>query len=232
MVRDSYNNESPESSAVLVYLVRHGQSYNTNPRPGETDPPNPPLTPVGFAQAERVAARLVPLGIERVFASPMIRAIQTAQPIAAGVDRPVEVWARCHEVRETPGYTCWGARGLRLHYPELVLPADLAEDDWEYGNEPLAHALERIDAFLDFLRASAAESPDGRIVVVSHGEFLRMTVGRLVGADPRAMSRVVVDNTAVTTLRVSGDAFTVLGFNDTAHLIGVDGLDPLRGITR
>jgi probable phosphoglycerate mutase len=217
---------------VLVYLVRHGESYNTNPLPGETDPANPPLTPVGLAQAECVAERLQPLGISRVFASPMIRTVDTARSIAATLGVPIEVWPRCHEWRETPGYICWGARGLRLHYPDLILPTDFAEDDWEYGNESRAHALERVDDFLEWLKAQATGMGEQRIVVVSHGHFLRVAVGRLLGADPSVMSRVVVDNTAVSTLQISDEGFTVLGLNDTSHLAGLDGLDPLRGITR
>ena len=217
---------------MLAYLVRHGQSFNTHPSPGQTDPVNPPLTPVGLAQAERVALRLRPLGIDCVVSSPMIRAVETARAIGAVVRRQVEIWPRCHEHRETPGYPCWGARELRLHYPDLVLPPDFAEDDWEYGNEPLEHVVQRADEFLEWLASLAGQRAGLRMVVVSHGAFTRIVFGRAISAEPAAMERVVVDNTAVSTLEVAPGSLTVLGFNDTSHLAGIEGLDPVAGVTR
>lgn len=56
---------------MLLFFVRHG------------DPCYDPdmLTPLGMRQAEAVGRRLARYGVNRIFASPMKRAMQTAQPL-------------------------------------------------------------------------------------------------------------------------------------------------------
>ena len=56
---------------MLLYYVRHGDPIY--------DPDS--LTPLGQEQAKALAKRLCLFGIDRVFASPTLRTMQTAQPI-------------------------------------------------------------------------------------------------------------------------------------------------------
>ena len=69
---------------MLLYIIRHG------------DPIYSPdsLTEKGHLQAQALAKRLSPLGFDRIFASPMIRAQQTAEPTcrALGMDMQIEDW--------------------------------------------------------------------------------------------------------------------------------------------
>lgn len=57
---------------MLLYFIRHG------------DPCYEPdsLTPLGLRQAEAIGRRIARYGVDRIYASPMKRAIQTAQPAA------------------------------------------------------------------------------------------------------------------------------------------------------
>jgi broad specificity phosphatase PhoE len=216
---------------MLVYLVRHGQSYNTHPEP---DYPtiNPPLTPTGQAQVELLAERLGKMRVDRLLSSPMVRAVETSRAIAATTGRTVEVWFRCHEHRETPGYVCWGARGLAAHFPDLVLLPDFGPDDWFYGSEPLKSAVARADALLKMLAESWRRSPGQRVVVSTHGAILRTVIGRIIRADPRLMDRCWVHNASLTTLEYTGLEWRVIGVNDTGHLAGHPELDSALGITR
>ena len=94
---------------MFVYLVRHGQAYNTHPAPDQPSPVNPPLTPVGVAQAKRVAERLRALGVDRLLSSPMIRAVETALVIGEAVGLPVEIRPGCHELKSR-GFTSYSRR--------------------------------------------------------------------------------------------------------------------------
>ena len=217
---------------MFVYLVRHGQSYNTHPEPGDPDPANPPLNPTGREQARLLARRLVALGLTRLLASPMLRTIETAQIIAGRLGLPVEVRPGIEEFRETIGYPCWGGRELAARYPDLVISPELTPDDWIYGSEGRDSAVRRAESFLAWLRAEAAARPGGRIGVVSHGAITQIILGRVLHAGFDEMERVVIDNTAVSTLRLSAAGTVILGINDTSHLVGADGLDPLAGYTR
>ena len=57
---------------MLLYFIRHGDPCY--------DPDS--LTPLGLRQAEAIGRRVARYGIDRIFASPMNRAMQTAQPAA------------------------------------------------------------------------------------------------------------------------------------------------------
>ena len=66
---------------MLLYFIRHG------------DPCYEPdsLTPLGLRQAEAVGRRLAGKGLDRVVASPMKRARQTAQPAAEMLAKEIEI---------------------------------------------------------------------------------------------------------------------------------------------
>ena len=57
---------------MLLYFIRHGDPCY--------DPDS--LTPLGLRQAEAIGRRVARYGIDRIYASPMKRAMQTAQPAA------------------------------------------------------------------------------------------------------------------------------------------------------
>jgi probable phosphoglycerate mutase len=217
---------------ILIHLVRHGQSFNTHPSEDDLSPINPPLTPVGQLQAKCVARRLAALPIDLLVSSPMLRTLDTARPISIATGLPVMVWSRCYEYREATGYRCQGAAALRLLYPEAHFPSDLSEDGWDYGNESLESGTGRSIEFLYWLDAQASQTAMRRVVVVSHGTFTRLALSQLFGCGLDGLRRLWFDNTAVTTLELSARGFRVLGLNDTTHLIGADGLDPLAGISR
>ena len=63
---------------MLLYIVRHGHpDYTTDS-----------LTERGWLQAEAVGKRLAATGIDQVYASPMGRARQTAEPTCRLLDQP------------------------------------------------------------------------------------------------------------------------------------------------
>lgn len=66
---------------MILFFVRHGDPcYNPDS-----------LTPLGLRQAEAVGRRLAGKGLDRVFASPMKRARQTAQPAAEMLAKDIEI---------------------------------------------------------------------------------------------------------------------------------------------
>jgi broad specificity phosphatase PhoE len=71
--------ESP--GRTLVYLARHGQTLlnESDVFRGLADPP---LDEAGHDQARRLGEALGPQGLVAVIASPLLRARQTAQPVA------------------------------------------------------------------------------------------------------------------------------------------------------
>ena len=88
-----------------VLLIRHAESANNALWARDPDAftssrtHDPPLTDLGFEQADLLARHLAERGarIDRLVASPMLRAIQTARPLAAALGLELEVWVEVHE---------------------------------------------------------------------------------------------------------------------------------------
>ena len=72
---------------VRLYLVRHGQARADDGSYG----PATPLSPLGRRQAEAVAVALAHSGLAAVYASPMRRARETAEPLAHVTGLEVQV---------------------------------------------------------------------------------------------------------------------------------------------
>ncbi|MEO7675092.1 MAG: histidine phosphatase family protein, partial [Pyrinomonadaceae bacterium] len=71
-----------------LYLVRHGQSAgNAEGRFGGHGPT--PLSDLGRTQADCTAEMLAKEGVSAIYASDLLRAVQTAEPLAELINVPV-----------------------------------------------------------------------------------------------------------------------------------------------
>src|SRR5579864_8146520 len=95
-----------QAQRIPMFLLRHGQSYfnlhfsETRVDPGIEDPE---LTSLGMEQAAAAAEQLAEVSLTRVIVSPYLRTLQTAEPILAVHQVPVDIM---HEVRERAAYVC------------------------------------------------------------------------------------------------------------------------------
>ena len=70
---------------MLLYVVRHG----------DPDYEHDSLTPLGQRQAEAVARRLAVNGLDRIYSSPLGRAVATAKPTSEILRLPIEIEDWC-----------------------------------------------------------------------------------------------------------------------------------------
>lgn len=98
---------------MLLFYVRHGDPvYNPDS-----------LTPLGHEQAKALAKRFATYGLDRVFCSPSVRAVQTAEPTCALLKKEMTVcpWAdeslafRDFSVSRPDGSSAWC-----FYYEEIV----------------------------------------------------------------------------------------------------------------
>ena len=86
---------------MQVLLVRHALPLRSEHGEGS----DPDLSEDGLAQIERLPEALARFPISRVVSSPQRRAIQTAEPVAAARELPVEIDDRFAEYdRDLPHY--------------------------------------------------------------------------------------------------------------------------------
>lgn len=72
-----------------IYIIRHGQT-ELNSRQVLQGRSDYPLNEAGIAQAEGAARRLQGIRFDRVYTSPLRRAVQTAEIVAPGVPQIVD----------------------------------------------------------------------------------------------------------------------------------------------
>ncbi|MFL6072657.1 MAG: histidine phosphatase family protein [Mycobacteriales bacterium] len=186
---------------TAFHLVRHGQSeWNAEGRlQGQT--PHVPLTALGRAQAEAAAEALRGSGAGAVYTSDLTRAVQTAAPIARALDvtAVVEPALREQALGALEGRL---ARDLPEPDPDpeqAVSAAELARTRWG-GGESLHDVYHRVGPFL---RRLLTQPPSPAVVLVSHGDTIRVAAAYLRGAGVDGVDwSGAVPNGSVTTIRV------------------------------
>jgi len=205
-----------------VYFVRHGET-NGNVG-GYWQGPNEPLSPVGLQQADVVASRAKNITIDRLIASTMVRAQQTAAAVSKLIAVPVESSDLFREIKDPSSVindrpSPESDRVIQAYRQARIEHADDATYRFE-DEETATEFFERIKSALTFLR----EQPEENIMVVSHGNFIRSMVGlvlqegQYVHTDMMKFNRqIATTNTGITVLRFENDHFRLLTYNDHAH---------------
>jgi probable phosphoglycerate mutase len=198
---------------MLFYLIRHGESlYNAEGRiQGQSDIG---LSPRGLLQAEAIAARLADERIEAVFASPLSRALATAEPLANRLGLPVQCDDRLKEIHagifqgllwaEIEARFPDSARPWREQHPDYVIP----------GGESRRSLMVRGHAALESIR----ENPFRRVAVVSHGGILGAALKSILGI-PAELNPFVLYNGSISRL-VWDRRIKLLTLNELEHLRG------------
>lgn len=229
----------------MIVLVRHGETA-PNRRGAALGRADVPLTPRGLRQAEAVAAAVLarldvparrpvagragrPVPV-RVVSSPLRRARQTAEVVAARLGVDVTVDDRLVEL----DYGTWDT----LDWAELPREA-LARwrSDPSFtppGGESLTAVAQRMAAFCaqhlpDPRRAPGDEAAGGPVVAVSHVSPIKAAVTWALGVDVGRSWRMHLDLASITCLRRSGGGVTLASFNETAHLAADRTAAPHRG---
>src|SRR5690242_3574621 len=184
----------PPAVRTVLHLVRHGQSeWNAEGRlQGQTA--HVPLTALGRAQAEAAAEALRGSGAGALYTSDLTRAVQTAAPIARVLDLTAVPEPA---LREQALGTLEGRLTRELPAPEQVVPPEeLTTTRWG-GGESLRDVYQRIGPFLDRL---LADPPSPTVVLVSHGDTIRVAVAYLRGRGVDGVDWAAVPNGSVTTV--------------------------------
>jgi broad specificity phosphatase PhoE len=207
---------------MQVILVRHGETASNKDRQalGRRDVP---LNEAGLSQAKSLARVLAAerasgRAIEAVYASPLLRARQTAEAIAAALGHPViEAPAFVEmDVGEMDGLA---TAELRERHPEFMrrwLGPDVGTARMPGGGESLADVQERAWPAVEKLRE--AHDPEAAVVVVSHNFVIRTLVCRALSMDLSLFRRYEIDLATITRIDFRGPRTLLASINDRCHL--------------
>ena len=210
---------------TAVHLLRHGEVHNPagvlyGRLPGYR------LSELGEQMARRVADTLVEQGrdVVEVTASPLERAQQTAQPVAAAFGLAVRTDERLIEAENHFQGKTFGVGDGSLRHPEhwWVLRNPL-RPSW---GEPYAQQAARM---LAAARDAAARVAGHEAVLVSHQLPIwmarRSAEGKRLAHDPRRRECTLA---SLTTLRFDGTALVGVEYSEPAGAL-LPGANPVAG---
>lgn len=213
---------------LTVLLTRHGHTDRSEPEQYLGQRLHATLTDRGRRDAAALAERLAGVSIDRIVSSPLGRAIETAQILAANNTASVETDERLMEL----DYGAW--EGLTVEEIDRRFPGqfELYETNpamheiggGESGQEAAARVSNLIDDLLHW--GLAAGAPDRTCLLVGHSSVNRILLALVLGvplADYRR--RFDQDWASLTVLRwksrASGPLLRLA--NDQAHIKGISG---------
>jgi len=150
---------------MILELVPHCES--TSPQGWTGDHDLRPLTETGHQQAQALASALG-TGIDAIYSSPALRCLQTVQPLAEALGRPI------------------------VEMPELLETRRFAEPRaWtEGGFQPIAQAVGgawTAGRAFRAMTAIARKHPGRRVVACTHGDVIPALLAMLCGAYEAAL---------------------------------------------
>jgi broad specificity phosphatase PhoE len=201
-----------------VLLIRHGQSEGNAARRFGGHTPTP-LSALGRRQAEATARALGRETITAIYASDLLRAVETAAPLARALNL---------EIRQTDAFrerSVGRMEGLTFEEAAQKFPeeyAALLRRDFEHvldGGESYRQLLDRAARELD---RAIDGNRGGTIAVFSHTGTICILALHLMGAlDAPALRPVwlATSNCGIARIQLRDDGFVrVTAINDTRHL--------------
>ncbi len=183
---------------TTILLARHGETdWNAVGRwQGHTDRA---LTERGRRQAVELAERLANDAIDAVYSSDLLRAVETAEPVAKRLGLPLQTLP---ELREVDVGTWAGL--TRDEVAERFPDGFRRWSEWQTGWEDGETYDEMGERVVGAILRLAGEHPGERILVVSHGGAIRALHAAAAGIDIATFRqlRQVVENARVTSILV------------------------------
>ena len=192
---------------MLLLLIRHALPLRTEAGEGS----DPELATEGVGQANRLPDALARFPISRLVSSPQRRAYQTAEPVAAARNLPIDVDERLAEYD----------RGMS-HYVPLEQVRAERPGDWERMSRGKLPAAVDAGSFGNRVRAALAgivstAGHDDTVAVFTHGGVINVVLHDILHT-PNPLS-FPIDYASVTQLRHSRTGrFTVAGVNGIEHV--------------
>lgn len=207
--------------ATRLILIRHGETaWNRVSRiQGHTDIP---LSPLGRAQAERLAEALADEPLAAIYSSDLSRARQTAEALARARQLPVRFDAQLRE-RAFGRFEGLSWDEISQGFPEDAARWRRREPDFEVGG---GESLNTFSArCLDAARRAAVAHPGQDIALVAHGGVLDCLYRAATRAALDAPRSWQLGNAAINRLLATAEGFTLIGWNDDRHLAGLSADD-------
>ncbi len=194
---------------TLVYLIRHGENDMIGKRLAGWMP-GVHLNERGRAQAQALARALADAPIRAIYASPLVRTMETAAPLADLKALKIVIRPGLGEVR--PGR--WQGQSLkslrrRKLWPVIQFAPSLARFP---EGESFLEVQARVVAELEAIHRA---HPKASVACVSHADVIKLAVAHYLGLPLDLFQRLSVAPASISLLSISDGHARLLGLNDT-----------------
>lgn len=197
---------------MQLYVIRHGRQESPLCNVDVE------LSDAGRKQARLLGKRLKHSGIEKLYSSDLIRAVETAEILNQYLHVEHQIFPQLREISfgELEGKH---KDVIQSEYHDFLKQRQSMEEDLPYpGGENGEMVAERaLPVFLDI-----AKGNQEKVAIITHGGLIRAVLARILGMDmaKKLMFAKVLENTSITQLDYHRETgrFTVERINDYAHL--------------
>lgn len=193
-----------------LILIRHGLPERVETADGT--PADPPLSEIGHEQARRMANWLEATPIDKLYTSPMQRAVQTAIPLASLKDLEPEI-------KE-------GVAEYDRHSDHYIPVEELKKFDYDRWLRLMRGEVDDINfpKFCDDVIASLNDiisSNRGKTVAVTcHGGVVNVWTAHVMGMEPRMFFNPNYTSISRYMASTSGES-SIITLNEHTHLNGL-----------
>ena len=159
---------TPQVRSITLTFIRHAESTANAANVINTDIPGPSLTEEGQGQAAQLAHQLSRNTFDAVYASDMVRAQETAAPLAHALGKRVEILPGLREI-DAGWYN--GAPTKRADLTYLNAPADWLNGDTKDAIPGSISGVEFNDQFTAAVQ-KIYDKGDAKPVAFSHAEAI------------------------------------------------------------
>lgn len=180
-----------------LLLVRHGETVGNSEQiaHGQTESP---LNERGIEQARHTAEKLTewPRKYHRIYASPLSRALHTAERVAQALTLPLDTHDHLMEgnlgILENVTYKELDDFGYARH--------SMKDDDFDghQGESPNQVATRMSEAVSTLIN----NHPEENLIIVSHGGAIAHLIARLIGTKPAFGPKYIMHNAAFSEIRL------------------------------
>ena len=205
--------ETPKPTTVL--FVRHGQNDWVGKHKLAGWTPGVNLNAYGRKQAESVGKRLAKSDtkIDKIYASPLERTVETAELIAKHLQMPITTYKKIGEVE----YGDWTGKEIK----KLAEKKEWAVVQYYPSNAqfPKGESLYEMQARgVQAVNKLVAKHPGETILLVSHADLIKSIVAHYLGVHLDLFQRIMVSPASITTIMFTFMRPMVYTVNDTSHL--------------
>ena len=199
---------------TTFYFVRHGVTSHTGHRLSGRMP-GVHLTDEGRSQAEAVAESLAPVKLAAVYASPIERTMETAQPIADRQGLKVEARRGLVELE----FGKWSDKTFKTLRRTKLWPVI---QQWPSGarfpeGESMLEVQQRAVREVEALRE---RHPKDKVCCVSHADVIKLIVAHYLGVHIDLFQRIEISPASVSIVSVGSPWPRVVSVNTSPSVLG------------